>query len=134
MSPALKEGLREAAAAAGCSINAYIVQVVAAAAGHRARFRGTAETGPAPDERLDELRALPRNDQGFPISFKERDQHRWARKAWVDMIEKRFDFGTAMRGVRHADFNCPWFYVEWEQLNGPEWPEGLEPGDHRGAA
>jgi predicted HicB family RNase H-like nuclease len=38
MAPALKEGLQEAALAAGVSLNAYIVQVLAAAAGQRANF------------------------------------------------------------------------------------------------
>ncbi len=32
--------------------------------------------------------------------------------------------------LRYIDRHCPWFYVEWRELNGPEWPEGLPgPGD-----
>jgi hypothetical protein len=130
MAPALKEGLRDAADAAGCSMNAYFVQVLAAAAGHRARFRGTAETGPTPDEHLDELRELPRDGRGFPIAFKARDKHRWARNAWFETMAERLGAAAAGEVARYCDANCPWFFVEWEQLKGPEWPEGLpQPAD-----
>ena len=39
MSPQLREGLREAADRAGCSLNAFAVQILATAAGDPARFR-----------------------------------------------------------------------------------------------
>ncbi len=47
MAPALKEGLQQAALAAGLSLNAYIVQVLAAAAGQRADFRNLHSRGPS---------------------------------------------------------------------------------------
>jgi len=38
--------LRASALDSGCSLNQFAIQVLASAAGHRARFRGIAETGP----------------------------------------------------------------------------------------
>ena len=126
MSPPLRDGLKESAAAAGCSLNAYIVQVLAASAGHRARFRGTVETGPTAEEHLDDLRSLERNEFGYPLDWKERWRHTGARQAWVFAMEKRTDFSAAMALVRRIDAECPWHYVEWEELNGPELPADQE--------
>jgi len=46
MSPQLRDALRASALDSGCSLNQFAIQVLASAAGHRARFRGSAETGP----------------------------------------------------------------------------------------
>ena len=115
-------------------MNAYVVQVLAAAAGHRTRFRGTAETGPVPDEKRDELRELARDHRGFPRTVKERHRHIGARQSWVEHMRKTLEFTKIMSLVRDFDAECPWFYVEWDELNGPEWPEGREPADHLDAA
>src|SRR5689334_6148761 len=82
LSPQLKQGLKDSAAFAGCSLNAYVVQVLAAAAGHRARFRGDAESGPLPEEQQDELRTLDRNSMGTPRDWKEATRHRGAFQDW----------------------------------------------------
>ena len=125
MTPQLRDGLKEAAAAAGSSLNAYVVQVLAAAAGHRVRFRGTAETGPLPEEQRDELRELERDDRGFPTGWKERWQHGGARQKWVEQQRAGMDFGALMALVRRIDAECPWHYVRWDDLEGPVWPEEL---------
>ena len=75
MSPPLRDGLKESAAAAGCSLNAYIVHVLAASAGHRARFRGTVETGPTVEEQVSDVRSLERNSYGYPYDWKQRWRH-----------------------------------------------------------
>ncbi len=131
MSPPLRDGLKESAAAAGCSLNAYIVQVLAASAGHRARFRGTVETGPTVEEQVSDVRSLDRNSYGYPYDWKQRWRHTGARQAWVTAVEQRMDFSSVMALVRQIDAVCPWHYVEWKEFNGPELPADQESGDRR---
>jgi hypothetical protein len=133
MSPQLKEGLTESARAAGCSLNAFAVQVLAAAAGHQARFRGTAQTGPSAEERAGELRAMARNRTGYPFDWKERDRHSTARHAFTQHAMTLVGRERAVRATLLIDVRCPWHFVEWYELKGPVWPEGLEPARLRAA-
>src|SRR4029079_9892789 len=91
MSPQLRDALRASALDAGCSLNAFAIQVLASAAGHRARFRGTAETGPTAEETRVELRELRRNDQGFPLEHKARYEHLHARERYQNELRRARD-------------------------------------------
>jgi hypothetical protein len=127
MSPQLREGLKLSAQYAGCSLNSFVVQVLAAAAGHRVRFRGTAETGPSPEEQRDDLRSLDRDDRGRPEQWKERVRHRAAVQRFVDAILATEPGINVPRLLRWIDRTCPWHYVEWYEFSGPLLPAGLEP-------
>jgi len=124
LAPQLKAGLQESAAAAGCSLNAFVVQVLAAAAGHQVRFRGTADSGPTAEEQVSEVRQLDRDFMGNPVLLRERSRHICARMDWIQMMYKanpeRTDVG---RLARRIDAECPWFYVEWSEFDGPQMPE-----------
>src|SRR5258705_4010586 len=69
MSRSLRDALHSAAAAAGCSLNGYALQILAAAAGDPARFRSTA------DEPADGPRDLARDERGFPLQLGARSRH-----------------------------------------------------------
>ena len=114
MSPQLRDALRASALEAGCSLNQSAVQVLASAAGHRARFRGTAETGATREEAGVELRGLRRNDQGFPLERKARSEHAHARERYLNELAREMSFGKAAGIVRRIDETEPWFYVERE--------------------
>ena len=114
MSPQLRDALRASALDAGCSLNQFAIQVLASAAGHRARFRGTAETGPTREEAGVELRELRRNDQGFPLERKARSEHAHARERYLNELAREMSFGKAAGIVRRIDETEPWFYVERE--------------------
>ncbi len=133
MSPQLKQGLKDAAAFAGCSLNAYVVQVLAAAAGHRVRFRGDAETGPTEEEAHDELRTLDRSPRGVPIDWNERTRHRDAYRDWF-LAAQQARVGPLGRVVAHIERECPWHFVEWKEFSAPLLPEGLEPERLPGAS
>jgi hypothetical protein len=126
MAPSLREGLKQAADDEGCSLNAYIVQVLAAAAGHRARFRGSAETGPEPGEQRDELRELPRKNGGNPVDWTEYHRHIGARETFRDAATREHGLMITVRMMLFADFNCPWHYVQWKELGAELWPPGFE--------
>ncbi len=120
MSGALRDGLRVAAAEAGCSLNAFAVQVLAAAAGQHTRFRGTMETGPTPDERARELRELPRDERGFPLDLRARRYHRESRAAFVEQKCREMSYGDADRLARSIDKDDPAFFVEWVEAREAE--------------
>jgi hypothetical protein len=124
MSPQLKRGLQEAALLAGCSLNAYCTQVLAAAGGQHSRFRAVADGEETPEERRSELRELERKPNGFPCDYKQHWRHGDAREPWVEkaMVEMK-DWPQVMRWIDH---NMPWHYVEWKEFNAPYLPEGLE--------
>src|SRR3954471_1430721 len=77
MSRSLRDALHSAAAAAGCSLNGYALQILAAAAGDPARFRSVAA------DATDEPRDLARDEQGVPLQLKARGLHIAARSAFV---------------------------------------------------
>jgi hypothetical protein len=107
MSPQLREGLRAAADGAGLSVNAYAVQVLAAAAGDPARFRA-----PVPEAEAVDLRTLERDALGFPLRSKERREHSSARSVFMDaMMSEAPDEWFAL--VKKYDSEDPGYYVEW---------------------
>jgi hypothetical protein len=109
MSRSLRDGLRSAAAAAGCSLNGYALQILAAAAGDPARFRRVAGTlDPA-----DDLRDLERDERGFPVSPKARSLHIVARSTFLEAMMAEADLVTVDRLVREHDLEDPAFFVEW---------------------
>jgi hypothetical protein len=126
MSRQLRDGLKASAEFAGCSMNAYVVQVLAAAAGHRVRFRGDADAGPLPEEEQDELRTLDRSPRGTPIDWKEATRHRGAFQEWF-LAAQEARVAPLPRVVGYLERNCPWHFVEWKEFNAPLLPEGLEP-------
>lgn len=124
MAPPLRDGLRASATASGQSLNAYIVQVLAAAAGHQARFRGTAESGPTEEEQQSGLREMERDESGNPYDYKERWRHRAAReRLGLHHGREGMSMTDWVAMIRFADANCPWLFVEWSEFGGPDWPE-----------
>jgi hypothetical protein len=113
MSPQLRAALQASAAEAGCSLNSFAIQVLASAAGHRARFRGTAESGPTREEASVDLRELSRNGSGFPYERKARYEHLRARQAWLNAQLEHMDYGAAGALMGRHDREDPWFFVEW---------------------
>ncbi len=120
MSAQLRDGLKMAAAAAGCSLNAFAVQVLAAEAGQHARFRGTRESGPTKHERAQELRELPRDDRGFPLDLRARRLHREARSAFVEAKRQEMSLLEAERLAKALDEEDPAAFVEWMEAREAE--------------
>jgi hypothetical protein len=116
MAPQLREALRQSAQAAGCSLNSFAVQVLAAAAGHGARFRGTAESGPTDEERALELREIERDGRGFPHDWKQRSEHRAARSAFWWATQSELGAPEANRLVAQHDAEDPGYFVEWVEM------------------
>ena len=125
MSPQLREGLRAAAVDAGCSLNAFAVQVLAAAAGDPARFRVASE----PEAELEE--DVERDRQGFPLRGRLRRLHMDARGRYIEALERAGDWPAGH--IRKLDTEDPGFYVRWarEREAGHEGPGSA---GRRGAA
>jgi hypothetical protein len=111
MSRSLRDALHSAAAAAGCSLNGYALQILAAAAGDPARFRSVAAD--TADEPRDRLRDLRRDERGFPLQSQARGQHLVARSAFFEAMAADTDAVTADRLVREHELEDPAFFVEW---------------------
>jgi hypothetical protein len=107
MSPALRDALHTSAAAAGCSLNAYALQVLASAAGDAARFRG------ARDEAGDDPRDLERDRCGNPLDPKARWAHVTACSQFAEATAAESDWGVAGALVRKYDQEDPAFFVQW---------------------
>jgi hypothetical protein len=107
MSRSLRDALHSAAAAAGCSLNGYALQILAAAAGDPARFRSTAA------DATDQPRDLARDERGFPLQLEARGRHIVARSAFFEAMAAESDAVTADRFVREHDGEDPAFFVEW---------------------
>ena len=107
MSPALRDALHTAAAEAGCSLNAYALQVLASAAGDAARFRG------GRDEAGDNPRDLERDHLGNPLDPKARWAHVTARSKFAEVTAEESDWAVAGALVRKYDQEDPGFFVEW---------------------
>jgi hypothetical protein len=116
MSPQLREGLRAAAAKAGCSVNAYAVQVLAAAAGDAARFRA-----PVPEPEEIDVRELERDALGYPLRWKEREEHSSARHEFMTAMERDAP-DEWIRLVKTYDAEDPGYYVEWQRQRTAEQP------------
>jgi hypothetical protein len=111
MAPHLREALRDAARAAGCSLNAFAVQVLAAAAGDAARFRSLHE----PDARP----ALAPARQTWRL--------RAARNEFIGTMG--IEIGSLARSalMRRLDAEDPEYYLEWQRARAT----GREPGAPR---
>ena len=107
MSRSLRDSLHSAAAAAGCSLNGYALQILAAAAGDPARFRSVAA------DATDEPRDLVRDERGFPLQLAARGRHIVARSAFFEAMAAESDAVTADRFVREYELEDPSFFVEW---------------------
>jgi hypothetical protein len=109
MSRSLRDALHSAAAAAGCSLNGYALQILAAAAGDAARFRSAAA------DATDEPRGLVRDERGFPLQLAARGRHIVARSAFFEATAAESDAVTADRSVQELDLEDPGFFVEWHR-------------------
>jgi hypothetical protein len=107
MSRSLRDALHSAAAAAGCSLNGYALQILAAAAGDAARFRSAAA------DATDQPRDLVRDERGFPLQVAARGLHIVARLAFFEAMAAEFDAVTADRLAREHDLHDPAFFVGW---------------------
>jgi hypothetical protein len=122
MAPQLRDGLRAAAAEAGCSLNAFATQVLAAAAGDPARYRA-AHTAPAGDVLV---RDEERDHRGFPLAGRARHLHIAARSAFADHLLRRMSH-EEMRGVvTKYDAEDPAHFVEWYSRHREEQPRTEE--------
>lgn len=107
MAPQLRDGLRSAADDAGCSLNAYALQVLAAAAGDPARFRQDAPVPP--------VRELERDTLGFPVHWRDRAAHSAARNDFMTAMEQEMPTNDWVALVKKHDAEDPGFFVEWQR-------------------
>jgi hypothetical protein len=128
MAPQLKDALSQAAAASGSSLNAYVVQVLAAAAGHHARFRGTTESGPTTEEKAQELREIPRDAAGNPLDRRLRFLHSAARSEFFEVTAAEVGDAEAGLLTRKYDVEDPAFFLEWKDLRDSQRREDRGPG------
>jgi hypothetical protein len=128
LSPQLREGLRQAPDRAGCSLNAFSVLVLAAAAGDPTHFRA-----PAPEDAEPDVRDLERDALGFPLGAKENWRHSIARNEFMGAMESQMPTKEWVALVKEYDANDPGYFVEWQRLTQIE-REGRESADRRGAA
>ncbi len=110
MSLQLQQSVRDAADASLCSVNAFVVEILASAVGDPARFRSFVErhVDSQPPE-------LERDDLGFPVSSRERAIHGSARNQFMVATEKELGATEMFRLSKHYDANDPGFYVEWQR-------------------
>ncbi len=113
MSPQLREGLRLAAADAGCSVNAFAVQLIAAAVGDPCHFR-------APERPEPELRDLERDALGYPLESKANWQHAVARSEYIGVMGTKEESDDWIANVKRYDAEDPAFFVEWAQRRRAE--------------
>jgi Tfp pilus assembly protein FimV len=103
MSPQLRESLRDAAKDAGCSLNAFAVQVLAAAAGDAARFRGT----PDSDVRAEAVRPA------------QEWRSRAARNDFINAMRAEMGSVAMAALVQRLDVEDPGYFLEWWQNPRP---------------
>jgi hypothetical protein len=109
MSAQLRAGLRVAADDAGCSLNAFAVQVLAAAAGDPARFRGPAATTPV------EPATIERDSKGYPLDWSARDDHIVARGDFIETTWRELGDAEMHVLVKKYDAEDPGYFVEWRR-------------------
>jgi len=110
MTPQLRDALRDAADHAGTSLNAYAVQVLAAAAGDATRFRQAIDRSVA--EREVEIK---RDGRGFPLNEGDERRHRLARSRFMTTIGREQGSAAVFALVKRFDVEDPGFYVRWER-------------------
>ena len=104
MSPQLCDALRHAADQAGCSMNSYAVQVLAAASGDPACFRASVD---APDP--------ARPNQQWRLRAARNDFIRI-----MSMMSMEIGAGKALVLVNEYDTANPGYYLEWQQQRDAE--------------
>ena len=97
MSPQLRESLRAAASDAGCSLNAFAVQVLSAAAGDAARFRSVDD-------------ASARKEAARPT---QRWRSRFARNEFMKRMAEEMGSSAMFGLVRRLDADDPGYFLEW---------------------
>jgi hypothetical protein len=97
MSPQLRESLRAAASEAGCSLNAFAVQVLSAAAGDAARFRSVDDSNVRQEAARPPQKWRSRLARNDFIRVKGRET------GWVGL--------TAL--VHRLDTEDPGYFLEW---------------------
>ena len=128
MAPQVRESLRAAAHDAGCSLNAYAVQVLAAAAADPARFRATGT--PASEQR-----DIERDKFGVPIDWKQRWAHSTARNEFIAVMDQQLPGAEVSALVKELDARNPGYFVEWRRLRrAEEAARRPHASDGRGAA
>jgi hypothetical protein len=109
MSRSLRDALHSAAAAQGCSLNGYALQILASAAGDPARFRSAGtEVAEAP-------RDIDRAERGVPLRPAARSEHLGARLAFFEAKAAELGAVAADRLVRQYELENPAFFVEWSR-------------------
>jgi hypothetical protein len=99
--------LRGTANEAGLSLNAFAVQVLAAAAGDPARFRLPIPEPPT-------LRELERDRRGYPLGWRERDTHIGARNQFIVAMLDEMGSAETWPLVKKYDTEDPAYFVEWQ--------------------
>jgi hypothetical protein len=127
MSPQLRDGLRVAADDAGCSLNAFVVQVLSAAAGDPSRFRAPRANDEAAEPELE------RDALGYPLDRKARGEHIAARTDYIAAMCREMTSGEAVVVVKKHDAEDPGYFVEWARLRRIE-HAAREREDRPGAA
>ena len=97
MAPQLRDAVRRAAENAGCSMNAYAVQVLATATGDPAAFRATVD---APNE-------SPRPKQMW--------RHREARKDFMRAMSEQLGWKEMGALVNKYDAEDPGYFLAWKE-------------------
>jgi hypothetical protein len=101
MSRQLRDGLHAAAEKAGCSLNSFAVQVLAAAAGDASQFRRR------------DAQEIERDESGTPLSYSARAEHLLARGEYMKLLFAQVG-GARMRDtVRKLDQDDPAFFMRW---------------------
>ena len=130
MSPQLRDGLRDAADDAGCSLNAFAVQVLAAAAGDPGRFRSSGPHGESDTPDLDELE---RDHLGYPLERIARSKHIGARNDFIGIMGDELGMDEMVKAVKRIAAEEPGYFVEWQRLKNAE-RAARESEGRRGAA
>ena len=99
MAPQLLESLRAAAHGAGCSLNAFAVQVLSAAAGDAARFRGAEQT---------EARTAA-------VAPKQEWKAKQARNDFLRYMMMELGAAAGAALVARLDADDPVHYLEWQR-------------------
>lgn len=117
MAHQLRDGLREAASEAGCSLNAFAVQALAAAAGDLARFRLPTAGPPT-------IHELERDARGYPIDWKERQEHMGARSDFIGAMDCEMPSDEVVALIKRLDRENPAHFVEWSRSRAATRPAG----------
>lgn len=133
MAPQLREALRDAADNAGCSMNAFAVQVLAAAAGDPARFRVPKSAKEVAADDIDALDDLERDPLGYPLAWHERGEHMAARGEFVAVMDSELGTSEMVALVKHLDREDPAHFVRWMRIRRAE-SAGPGSEDHRDVA